>query len=276
MFITDIPLHRVYELIEPGGIGCEVGVKTGKNAQRLLDLARPSQLYLIDPWGKDADDPYFKYEDRNKMLGLFAHVSRWAETKPNVRVIRDYSYVAAKQFSENFFDWVYVDGIHDYKNLYRDLASFAPKLKPKGFLLGDDYDDLSVLVNKRVMNPEGPNLRTLKAVRDFCRDYGFELVLLSNDVPPKFLLAREDCQARTILTRVLSEAKFVIEIDPMALRHGIAPTGRIVMRSESRAFSVRKAIGMFRAYRVRARNFAAGVVRNLRKSSKLAAANRSL
>jgi hypothetical protein len=241
MFITDIPLHRIYELIEPGGIGCEIGVKTGKNAQKLLDLARPAELYLIDPWGKDADDPYLKYYDRKKMQNLFAHVSRWAETNPNVRVIRDYSYVAADQFPEKFFDWVYVDGIHDYKNVYSDLASFAPKLKAKGFLFGDDYDDYSVLVNKGVINPEGPNLGSMKAVRDFCRDYGFELVLLSNNVPPKFLLAREGCQARTILDRVLTEAKFVIGIDPLALRHDITHTGRIVMRSETRASGMRKA-----------------------------------
>jgi len=42
-------------------------------------------------------------------------------------LIRDYSYSAAASFADDFFDWVYIDGIHDYENIYRDLASFVPK-----------------------------------------------------------------------------------------------------------------------------------------------------
>jgi hypothetical protein len=87
------------------------------------------------------------------------------------------------------------------------------------------------------MNPVGPDLGVMRAVSNFCRDYRFELVLLTNDLPPKYLLARDYCQARRLLNRVLEEARFVIELDPMSMRHTIVRTEnrkRVVMRLASR------------------------------------------
>jgi hypothetical protein len=67
MFITDLPLSKIYGLFDRGGVGAEVGVKCGKNARVMFKSTQPRELYLIDPWGKDADDPYLRQTPASEM-----------------------------------------------------------------------------------------------------------------------------------------------------------------------------------------------------------------
>jgi len=46
---------------------------------------------------------------------------------------------AADHFPNSFFDYVYIDGDHSYEGVTRDLASYFPKIKIGGLILGDDY-----------------------------------------------------------------------------------------------------------------------------------------
>lgn len=242
MFITDLSLTQIYELFDPDTVGAEVGVKRGANARAMFATIKPKVLYLIDPWGKDDDDPYLvnAHAPAAKMRKFFGDVSAWADdpmTGGRIKVVRDYSQVAAKTFPDRFFDWVFIDGIHDYENVYGDLLAFAPKIKEDGFLFGDDYEDGSIILKKRKQRPQ-PTLEMINGVNDFCRDHGFELVFLSNDVPPKFFLAKQGANSRSrdILRRVLNKASFVLEIDdPRRVRNTLVrpdPEGdtRVVMR----------------------------------------------
>ena len=53
----------------------------------------------------------------------------------------------AETFADGYFDFVYIDGAHDYANVLRDLQSYAPKVATSGALLGDDYCEMGTMAN---------------------------------------------------------------------------------------------------------------------------------
>jgi Methyltransferase domain len=53
-------------------------------------------------------------------------------------VISD-SVAAAELFPDGSFAWVHIDARHDYASVTADIAAWAPKVKPGGWLSGDDY-----------------------------------------------------------------------------------------------------------------------------------------
>lgn len=48
---------------------------------------------------------------------------------------------AARLFGDASIDWVHLDARHDYAGLSADIRAWLPKVKPGGWLSGDDYDE---------------------------------------------------------------------------------------------------------------------------------------
>ena len=68
-------------------------------------------------------------------------LTRFEDERREGRVVvhRETSIEAAPAVPDRSLDWVYVDGDHTYDAVRHDLEAWAPKLKPGGFLTGDDY-----------------------------------------------------------------------------------------------------------------------------------------
>lgn len=49
---------------------------------------------------------------------------------------------AARLFRDASLDWVHLDARHDYESLSADITAWRVKVKPGGWLSGDDYDAL--------------------------------------------------------------------------------------------------------------------------------------
>ena len=43
------------------------------------------------------------------------------------------------KFNDNYFDWVYIDTVHDYKTTIQELSLAAKKVKKGGIIAGHDY-----------------------------------------------------------------------------------------------------------------------------------------
>jgi len=52
------------------------------------------------------------------------------------------SVVASRMFADRSIDWVHLDARHDYASVKTDISAWLPKVKPGGWLSGDDYDEL--------------------------------------------------------------------------------------------------------------------------------------
>ena len=123
----------------------EVGVRDGDNAQRIVDANNPELLYLIDPWdtltswwGED-EGSVFTQKRRDAYHQSYLNTCEKFEDNDKVKIIKKHSVDAAKDFDDNYFDWVYIDGDHRYEYVLEDLNCWLPKVKNGGSLVGHDW-----------------------------------------------------------------------------------------------------------------------------------------
>lgn len=130
----------------PKGSTCaEIGVWKGDYSEKILAVARPKRLHLIDPWLFQGQYPDRLYggkgaADQGAMDDIYRSVRDRFESRPNVSIHRDTSEGAAGLFEDGYFDWVYIDGNHYYEFIKADLEIYYHKVRRGGFLAGDDYD----------------------------------------------------------------------------------------------------------------------------------------
>jgi len=132
-----------------GGVGAEIGVFRGDFSERILLIARPRRLHLIDPWKFEPGAAYDQSlygrghaSGQAAMDAIHDSVRERFDHEIQVGTVvihRSGSAEAAAQFDDGYFDWVYIDGNHLYEFVLRDLESYYPKVKPRGFIAGDDY-----------------------------------------------------------------------------------------------------------------------------------------
>ena len=142
-FITDHS-KRLLKRMPKGSTCAEIGVWRGDFSKRILDVTKPKELHLIDPWRFQASFPTTWYggakaSNQSEMDSIFNSVRNRFDEFAEVCFHRKPSQEAHSDFPDNFFDWVYIDGGHDYDSVKADLELYLPKIKPQGFLTGDDY-----------------------------------------------------------------------------------------------------------------------------------------
>lgn len=146
----------------------EIGVLHGDFSKMILENINPLYLYLIDPFEKN----YTKY--KNGLTTAYSTRDEYfmvrGKFKDDHRVIlkKGYSYDVVDTFGDNYFDFIYHDASHLYKDLKRDLKQWLPKLKIGGIIAGHDYikhEDFGVQ----------------QAVDEFCEENNFEMFLLNKN-----------------------------------------------------------------------------------------------
>ena len=164
----------IFELVEPGGIGAEIGVFRGEFTPQIIKLAKPSELHLIDGWWTiygDRFPDWGPYTDHGQLLTTQA----WEDTREAVRAagaeeitkfhIGDDLKILVR-FPLGYFDWVYLDTSHQYEHTLRELQVLGPRIAASGLILGDDWHD----------DPDHQHAGVAIAAREFIADGGWELV----------------------------------------------------------------------------------------------------
>lgn len=49
---------------------------------------------------------------------------------------------ASTLFADRSLEWVHLDARHDFESVKADIGAWLPKLRPGGWLSGDDYDEI--------------------------------------------------------------------------------------------------------------------------------------
>ena len=148
------------EMMPKNSVCAEIGVSQGLFTEEILKVVQPRKLHLIDPW---AGDPHINYYDA--VCDKFKdHIE-----SGQVEIHKDKSQFVYDQFPDQYFDWIYVDGSHNYKSVRRDLDFYYHKIKMYGFITGDDYR----FVEKR------KGLRD--AVAEISEKYLMRLILIRNN-----------------------------------------------------------------------------------------------
>lgn len=175
----------ILELIPKNSRGIELGVLHGDFSSKILDIVKPHQLFLVDPW-KRFNDPDHLADSTNNVYqqdhdGRYYYVAnRFKKEIYNgvVSIMRKMSLEIAASFDDEFFDWIYLDANHSYQNVLNELMAYFPKVKSGGFILGDDF------VNNGYYG-------VIKAVEYFCSKYPEKLQPIVLGSCNQFLLLKK-------------------------------------------------------------------------------------
>ncbi len=127
-------------LNEHGLIGAmaEIGVAFGGFAAEVLSAWKGKEYVMVDPWETQPKEVYKERTDGIPYNAWFAQCQEMARKDERIRLIRDYSVNAAKQFPDGYFDCVYIDGNHCAEAFMADLTAWWPKVKSGGLFSGHD------------------------------------------------------------------------------------------------------------------------------------------
>lgn len=135
-------------------VGAEIGVWSGDTVLRVLLYSKVTMHYGIDPW---KTTEYEAIKSNGSCLDSWAQMraekgqdwwdniyrmcsGRLVPYNERCRLIRYRSPDAADLFRDASFDYVYIDGLHVNPQFKEDVFAWMRKVRPGGFLCGDDYD----------------------------------------------------------------------------------------------------------------------------------------
>ena len=172
--------EELIKLLPKNSIGVEIGVWKGQFSKILLETIQPKMLYLIDPW--EGNIPSGD-KNGNNIVSIdgpeyfIQHILPEFLPIDNVKVLKAYSSIL-QLLPDNYLDWVYVDGDHQYESVQYDLEISYPKLKQGGIIMGHDY------TNK--MFPT-----VVRAVDEFCQKYNLEIEYITEDGCPTYYITKK-------------------------------------------------------------------------------------
>ncbi len=204
--LTGLNRDAILKLLPSGGIGVEIGVNRGAYSKKIVALAAPKVLHLIDPWPVDSTDDYIKtYGVKDDMQ---AHhdmvVSDFAEPIAQGKIVvhRNYSRDCAALFADGQLDFVYVDGMHSYEACLEDLRLFGPKLKGTGILMGHDFSNTDMGRRK--------SFGVVRAVSEFLEGSDFRPVLVTLENAPSYVLTRHHASRERMMAQALELAPGIL------------------------------------------------------------------
>lgn len=148
MIITPIPdrmdMAAVAETFRHTGCAIEVGAFEGEFAKHNTKHWK-GYYYMCDSWCYRNDGSVDKNDVSEDYWSKVLHmaVCNTEAAVDRVKYRKGLSVEVAREFPESFFDWIYIDALHDYESVKADLAAWWPKLRPGGLFSGDDYGDQS-------------------------------------------------------------------------------------------------------------------------------------
>jgi hypothetical protein len=114
--------NQFIDTLRHGAVCAEIGVQFGKFSFDIFNRAHPKEIHLID---LRLNQMQVKYpaEDIGKRVHL--HEGK--------------SWEVMESFPDDYFDWIYVDGAHNYASVKKDLTQACRTIKKGGYIICNDY-----------------------------------------------------------------------------------------------------------------------------------------
>jgi len=149
---------RIIQRMPHGGHVAEVGVLAGDFSQVLLDGCSPSELHLID-MDLHSYNIHKRFADQVRYGRVVLHEGN------SSRVL--------KKFSDQYFDFIYIDGDHSYEGVKKDINVAKQKIRDDGLLIFNDYTYWSPV--------ECIHYGVMHAINELCLEEEWQLVFFALD-----------------------------------------------------------------------------------------------
>lgn len=137
-------------------VGIEIGTDAGTTTTYLLETIGDLTLHGVDPytpytdWGGNPCTGWHdaKVSDGDESYRLFMEkVAPYGDRYIHHRKTSD---DALADFEDESLDFIFIDGLHTYKQVLIDCKNYYPKLKKGGMFCGHDFTNIKE-VNQAVM-----------------------------------------------------------------------------------------------------------------------------
>ena len=129
--------------------GIELGVQDGNTYKYLVSNCPKLRLWGVDIWAeKDVrqhgDTGLLRMaQEKNNYVALQAYI-RVNNFQNRAKLIRDFTHNCSDQFTDGYFDFIFVDASHTYDDVKKDIELWAPKVRKGGCISGHDINMDSV------------------------------------------------------------------------------------------------------------------------------------
>ena len=125
-------------------VGSWMGRSTCYMGEQIKKSSKNIKFYAVDTWEGSEEQGHKetieKLQSKNLTLfDTFKNNLKLCEVEDYVIPLRTTSLEAAALFEDNSLDFIHIDASHDYDNVLADIRAWYPKVKPGGFITGDDY-----------------------------------------------------------------------------------------------------------------------------------------
>jgi len=111
--------YDMLDRLPKGGTIAELGTETGAFAKQILERVQPHRLHVVD----------LDYSRFDQALS----------SDPRLERHTGMTHAVIAAFPDAHFDWIYIDADHSYDGVLRDALASAPKIKPGGLMIFNDF-----------------------------------------------------------------------------------------------------------------------------------------
>jgi len=125
----------------------EIGSYVGEST--LIFAKHFKNVISVDPYVNDYDynDDACRFADFDLVYKKFMERTRSVMNITNFRITSD---EGAEVLNKRRYDFVYIDGVHTYDQVKKDIINYLPLIKENGFIGGHDYANTWPMVKSAV------------------------------------------------------------------------------------------------------------------------------
>lgn len=134
-------ISYINDILPDNSKALEIGSYMGESAKIMAASGIFNEIVCVDP-----------FEGKESFNNIFGYTWQQVEAEFNnnikyfdfIKHIKDYSYNIIDNYSNEYFDFVYIDASHEYEDVLKDINSCIRVVKKGGLIAGHDYSWESV------------------------------------------------------------------------------------------------------------------------------------
>ena len=121
-------------------VGSWFGCSSVFNALALKYFSKDNILFCMDTWKGSQDEKEHDIANFENALEHFRAVMRYMNVDDIINPLVCDSVVGMDALRDNYYDIIFIDAAHNYKNVYEDIKNAIRLVKPGGLIIGHDCE----------------------------------------------------------------------------------------------------------------------------------------